>query len=190
MTWHVGKSFLSLFGRAETANECVVCVGCSCMWGLALVLAVGWIMDTDSTYFWMCAVCIVYLFGCQGWLCFDEKAHKKIDKQIKLHLKQQCYKRPSWCLMGPARRNGLKTFVSRVRAVGNNVSCPPQGPGGEQVMEGRQIAPNRPLSRADGVSSSGCRHWWRSGGWYQRRRCRSALFWSLAGWTSSATDWK
>ena len=51
--------------------------------------------------------------------------------------------------MPPARREGGEQFVSRVGGVGQYLSCPPQGPGGMQVVEGWQIAADHPLCRAD-----------------------------------------
>ena len=36
--------------------------------------------------------------------------------------------------------------MSRVGGVGHNPTCPPQGPGGMQVMEGWQTAANHPLT--------------------------------------------
>ena len=44
---------------------------------------------------------------------------------------------------------GGEQFVSRVGGLGHYLPCPPQGPGGMQVVEGWQIAADRLLCRAD-----------------------------------------
>lgn len=49
----------------------------------------------------------------------------------------------------PARVETFKEFVSRVGGVGHNLSRSPQSPGGMQVLEGRQIAADHLLCRAN-----------------------------------------
>ena len=44
---------------------------------------------------------------------------------------------------------GFEQFVSRLGGVGHYLPCPPQGPGGVQVVEGWQIAAYHPLCRAE-----------------------------------------
>ena len=44
---------------------------------------------------------------------------------------------------------GGEQFVSRVGGLGHHLPCPPQGPGGMQVVEGWQIAADRLICRAD-----------------------------------------
>ena len=39
--------------------------------------------------------------------------------------------------------------MTLVGEIGHNLTCPPQGPGGEQVLERWQIAPNHLLSRTN-----------------------------------------
>ena len=54
----------------------------------------------------------------------------------------------------PTRGECLKEFVSGVGGISHNLSCTPQGPGGVQVLERRQIAANHLLCRPNDTLQS------------------------------------
>src|SRR4029434_10231746 len=49
----------------------------------------------------------------------------------------------------PAGGKYLEEFVTRVGGIGHNLTCPPQGPRGEQVLKRWKIAANHLLRRTD-----------------------------------------
>lgn len=55
----------------------------------------------------------------------------------------------------------LKKFMSGLREVGHDLSCSPRCPGGAQVREGQQVAPNPLLSKANDTLQSSVMAVWR-----------------------------